>query len=48
MASLLVFVSGEILKWQFPVNAAAEKFGGMVRSAAVYLQGRFGVRARLN
>jgi hypothetical protein len=37
-ASLLVFLSGELLKWQFPVAAAGEKlalFAAVVRPAAL-------------
>jgi hypothetical protein len=34
-ASLLVFLSGELLKWQFPAMAAGEKFASLLTALNV-------------
>lgn len=46
-ASLILWMSGEFLKWQFPVAAATEKASSMFRHASLYLQNR-AIRANSN
>jgi hypothetical protein len=35
-ASLVLFLSGEILKWQFPATAAAEKLASLANLLRAY------------